>query len=110
MTKRVRGFQKIGGGFKWTRSGFVKMPDRMRSVSLAAQPLKQKNAAKFTPDDRRQPEGRLGVKRQEKGKEQGRTDSAPTAAPDAAKPAPQRLRRSWRGTYDDLTKPTERGA
>ena len=99
MTKRLRGFQKIAGGFKWSRHGFVKLPDRLRTVSIKPQPLRAKNAAQLTPKKRRQPENRLGVKRPEKAKEQG----GEVAAPESTTPTTRQPRSAWSGKYDGLT-------
>jgi hypothetical protein len=108
MRKLRRGFRKVAGGFKRTRTAVIRLPDRLQPVSIREAPLSHQLAAKVTSLKRKkarhQPETRLGVDR--KAKEQGGKVSAPTPAPEAATPAQRQMRKAWSGKYADLTQPT----
>lgn len=108
MSRTTRGFQKITGGFKWTRSGFVKLPDRLKTVTIKKPSLAAKGATAIKIKPRKgkaQPKTRLGVRVHRMAVETSAENSAPTLAPEPQKlTAPQR-RPTWAGKYADLAPP-----
>jgi hypothetical protein len=109
MSRFLRGFRKVSGGIKRTRTAAVRLPDRLQAVSIKAQPLAQQLDAETTSlkpkKPRRQPKTRLGAKPEKKAKEQGGEFSAPTPAPKGGPLTTRQPRRAWHGKYDDLAPP-----